>query len=127
MLLDLSFYNKRYCFSFNVYKIVISRNKQNKVYEIELKKFDGAVRNHCHECDEFSSRFSDISFGGSGAVQQVSMTVILTEKGEELIRDVMIAGYINKFTPKKSTINEWKASKIGLFRRMTNNKINKQK
>jgi hypothetical protein len=51
--------------------------------------------------------------------------VIRTEKGQELIRDVIIAGYINKFTPKKSTVDEWKASKINLFRRMTNNKIKK--
>ncbi|GAF84518.1 unnamed protein product, partial [marine sediment metagenome] len=111
----------------NIKKNFFITNKENKVYEVELKKFDDAVRNHCHECDEFTSRFADISFGGSGAVQQNSMVVIRTEKGQDLIRDVFIAGYINKFTPKKSTINEWKAGKIDLFRRMTNNKIKKSK
>jgi hypothetical protein len=55
------------------------------------------------------------------------MIVIRTEKGQDLIRDVFIAGYIDKFYPKKSTIDEWKANKINLFRRMTNNKISKQK
>jgi phage FluMu protein Com len=55
------------------------------------------------------------------------MTVIRTEKGEKLMREAFIAGYINKFTPKKSTIDQWKASKIDLFRRMTNNKIKKSK
>jgi len=53
------------------------------------------------------------------------MVVIRTEKGEELIKNAMMAGYINKFTPKKSTITEWKVKKIDLLRRMTNNKINK--
>ncbi|MFW9876472.1 MAG: Coenzyme F420 hydrogenase/dehydrogenase, beta subunit C-terminal domain [Candidatus Thorarchaeota archaeon] len=111
----------------NIKKNFFITNKENKVYEVELKKFDDAVRNHCHECDEFTSRFADISFGGSGAVQQNSMVVIRTEKGQDLMRDAIIAGYINKFTPKKSTIGEWKASKVDLFRRMTNNKIKKQK
>ena len=116
----------------NIAKMNIKKNffitsKENKVYEIELKKFDDAVRNHCHECDEFTSRFADISFGGSGAVQQNSMVLIRTDKGQDLIRDVIIAGYIKKFTPKKSTITEWKAKKINLLRNMTNKKINKSK
>ncbi len=116
----------------NIAKMNIKKNffitsKENNVYEIELKKFDDAVRNHCHECDEFTSRFSDISFGGSGAVQQNSMVLIRTDKGQDLIRDVIIAGYIKKFTPKKSTIVEWKASKINLLRNMTKKKINKSK
>ena len=109
----------------NIKKNFFMTNKENKVYEVELKKFDDAVRNHCHTCDEFTSRFADISFGGSGAVQQNSMIIIRTDIGKELIRDVSIAGYINKFTPKKSTIADWKASKIDLLRRMTKNKINK--
>ncbi len=109
----------------NIKKNFFITNKENKVYEVELTKFDEAIRNHCLECDEFTSRFADISFGGSGAVQQNSMVIMRTEKGEKLIRDVTIAGYINKFSPKKSTIDKWKAGKINLFRRMTTNKINK--
>ncbi len=109
----------------NIKKNFFITNKENKVYEVELHKFDDAVRNHCRDCDEFTSRFADISFGGSGAVQQNSMVIMRTEIGEELIKNALIAGYINKFTPKKSTIAEWKTKKIDLFRRMTNNKINK--
>jgi coenzyme F420-reducing hydrogenase beta subunit len=111
----------------NIKKNFFITNRENKVYEVELKKFDDAVRNHCHECDEFTSRFADISFGGSGAVQNNSMLVVRTEKGQELIREAIIAGYIDKFTPKKSTIEDWKAKKIDLFRRMTNDKIKKPK
>jgi len=116
----------------NIAKMNIKKNffitsKENNVYEIELKKFDDAVRNHCHECDEFTSRFADISFGGSGAVQKNSMVLMRTDKGQDLIRDVIIAGYIKKFTPKKSTITVWKANKINFLRNMTNKKINKSK
>ena len=53
------------------------------------------------------------------------MVIIRTKLGEELIRDVTIAKYIDKFTPKKSTLSDWKAGKVDLLRRMTNNKIKK--
>ena len=53
------------------------------------------------------------------------MVVVRSEKGEELIRDLIINRYINKFTPKKSTISEWKSNKINFLRKMTNMKINK--
>ncbi|MFX0188987.1 MAG: Coenzyme F420 hydrogenase/dehydrogenase, beta subunit C-terminal domain [Candidatus Hodarchaeota archaeon] len=111
----------------NIKKNFFITNKANQVHEVELKKFDPAVRNHCHECDEFTSRFSDLSFGGSGAVQQNSMIIIRTEKGQELIKDLIINGYIEKFIPKTMTISEWKTKKLGLLRKMTSNKINKQK
>ncbi|MHA2281896.1 MAG: Coenzyme F420 hydrogenase/dehydrogenase, beta subunit C-terminal domain [Promethearchaeota archaeon] len=109
----------------NIKKNFFITNKENKVYEIELEKFDKAVFNICYECDDFTTRFSDISFGGSGAVQGNSMVLVRTEKGEELMRDLIINKYVNKFTPKKSTIAEWKSNKINLFRRMTDKKISK--
>jgi len=111
----------------NIKKNFFITNKENNVYEVDLKNFDDAVRNHCHECDEFTGRFSDISFGGSGAVQRNSMIVIRTEKGQELINSLITEGYIEKFIPKTMSISEWKSKKIDLFRRMTSNKINKQK
>jgi len=109
----------------NIKKNFFITNKANEVKEVELNKFDPAVRNHCHECDEFTSRFADISFGGSGAVQQNSMIIIRTETGEELITYAIIDGYVQKFIPKTMTIPVWKGKKLDLLKRMTNNKINK--
>ena len=109
----------------NIKKNFFITNKVNKVYEVELKSFNEAVRNHCHECDEFTSRFSDISFGGSGAVQRNSMIIIRTEKGQKLINSLISDGYIEKFTPKTMGLSEWKSKKIDLFRRMTINKSKK--
>lgn len=109
----------------NIKKNFYITNKSNKVYEVELKRFDDAVRKHCQECDEFTSRFSDISFGGSGAVQKNSMTIIRTEKGQKLINSLISDGYIEKFTPKTMEISEWKSKKIDLFKRMTTNKTKK--
>ncbi|KKN28391.1 hypothetical protein LCGC14_0854770 [marine sediment metagenome] len=116
-----------YISKMNIKKNFFITNKENKVYEVELKKFDEAVRNHCRECDEFTSRFADISFGGSGAVQRNSMVMVRTEIGEKLIRDAILEGYVNQFIPKKSTISKWKSTKINLLRRMTKDKISKQK
>lgn len=109
----------------NIKKNFFITNKKDEVKEVELSKFDDAVRNHCHSCDEFTSRFADISFGGSGAVQQNSMIIIRTGIGQELINNALSAGYIEKFIPKKSTLAEWKETKLNLLRRMTNNKTKK--
>jgi len=111
----------------NIKKNFFITNKEKKVYEVELKKFDKAIRNHCLECDEFSSRFADISLGGSGAIKKNSMILIRTETGENLFKDLLIDGYINKFSPKKSTIAVWKSKKINLLRKMTIDKISKHK
>jgi coenzyme F420-reducing hydrogenase beta subunit len=109
----------------NIKKNFFITNKNNEVKEVELHKFDPAVRNHCKECDEFTSRFADISFGGSGAVQQNSMIIIRTETGQELITNALIEGYVEKFVPKKSPIPQWKGSKLDLLKRMTTNKVSK--
>ncbi len=109
----------------NIKKNFYITSKAGDVNEVELKKFDPAVRNHCHECDEFTGRFSDISVGGSGAVQQNSMIIIRTETGEELITSLLNEDYIQKFVPKTMDFPTWKSKKVDLLRRMTTNKINK--
>ena len=109
----------------NIKKNFYITNKEKKVYEVELKKFDDAVRSHCHSCDEFTARFSDVSFGGSGAVKQNSMVIVRTEQGQNLIESAIADGYIEKFVPKTMTISEWKGKKLSLLSRMTKSKTNK--
>ena len=109
----------------NIKKNFFITSKANETKEVELHKFDSAVRNHCQECDEFTSRFADISFGGSGAVQQNSMLIVRTEAGEKLMTDAIVAGYVDKFNPKTMSVPEWKNSKLDLLKRMTKNKVNK--
>ena len=109
----------------NIKKNFFIANKANEVKEVDLHTFDPAVRNHCKECDEFSSRFADISFGGSGAVQQNSMLLIRTETGQKLINNAIIDGYVKKFVPTKSPFPVWKENKLKLLKRMTINKVNK--
>ena len=110
----------------NIKKNFFITNKANEVKEVELHKFDPAVRNHCKECDEFTSRFADISFGGSGAVQQNSMIIVRTENGQALITNAINDGYVQRFVPTKSSIDVWKGSKLDLLKRMTTDKVSKK-
>jgi coenzyme F420 hydrogenase subunit beta len=111
----------------NIKKNFYITNKSDTVHEVELHKFDDAVRSSCHECDEFTGRFSDISFGGSGAVQKNNMIIIRTEKGQALINTLISEGYIQQFLPKTMTLPVWKGKKLGLLKRMTTNKTEKNK
>ncbi|MFX1420502.1 MAG: Coenzyme F420 hydrogenase/dehydrogenase, beta subunit C-terminal domain, partial [Promethearchaeota archaeon] len=43
------------------------QTKDNREFEINIKTLNPAVRTNCHECDEFTGRFTDISVGASGA------------------------------------------------------------
>jgi len=109
----------------NIKKNFFITNKAGETKEVDLHKFDPAVRNHCKACDEFTSRFADISFGGSGAVQQNSMLIVRTETGKKLLSEAMIAGYVEQFVPSKSPVPKWKESKLNLLKKMTNMKVNK--
>ncbi|MFX1431225.1 MAG: Coenzyme F420 hydrogenase/dehydrogenase, beta subunit C-terminal domain, partial [Promethearchaeota archaeon] len=67
----------------NIKKTWIKKNffiqtKDNKEFEIDIVTLNPAVRNNCHECDEFTGRFTDISVGASGAPEGYSMILIRT-------------------------------------------------
>lgn len=112
----------------NIKKNFLITSKDNDVKEVELKKFDDAVRNHCHLCDEFTSKFADFSVGGSGAPRGHSSIIIRTEIGQEVIDSLISEGYIEKYSiPADQKSSEWKNKKLNLFKRMNMNKINKNK
>jgi len=84
------------------------QTKDNKKFEVDIKTLDPAVRNHCHECDEFTGRFTDISVGVSGAPKGYSMIITRTEIGEALIREMLSKRLIDQLIiPFDQTI-EWK-------------------
>lgn len=112
----------------NIKKNFLITSKDNDVKEVELKKFDDAVRNHCHLCDEFTSKFADFGVGGSGAPRGHSSIIIRTEMGQEVIDSLISEGYIEKYSiPADKKSSEWKKKKLNLFKRMNMNKINKNK
>jgi len=114
----------------NIKKTQIKKNffltsKADEQFELTLTELNDAVRNHCHECDEFTGRFSDISIGGSGAPAGYSMVIIRTEKGQKLMDSLLSEGKIEKYHIPSEQISDWKPKKINLFRRMISRKTNK--
>lgn len=94
------------------------KDKNDNEYQINIRKLDEAVRNHCHSCDEFTGRFSDISVGASGAPKGHSIIIIRSDLGEELINSLLSNQLIEQYVvPIKESI-EWEEKKIKTFNRM---------
>lgn len=109
----------------NITKTYIKKNffvesKDNEKFEVDIKKLDSAVRSHCHECDEFTGKYSDISVGSSGAPKGYSMIIIRTDKGKEIIKSMIEHKYIEQLIIPADETKEWKEKKIKLFKRMIN-------
>lgn len=103
----------------NIKKNFFVTSKQDEVFEVGIKEVDDAVRNHCHECDEFVGRYSDISIGASGAPTGYSMIITRTDKGQNLIDSLISSGYIEKYEAPLDKFAEWQPKKVNWFRKMT--------
>jgi len=104
----------------------IKDNKGNK-HEVDIKKLDPAVREHCLSCDDFTGKFSDISVGASGAPEGFSMVVVRNEKGQKVINGLIKDGYAKPYSVPLDQINEWKIKKINRLNKMISLKIKKNK
>jgi coenzyme F420 hydrogenase subunit beta len=109
----------------NIKKNFFVTSKDDSVMEVNIKDFDGAVRNHCHECDEFVGSYSDISIGSSGAPTGYSMIITRTEKGHNLIDSLLATGYIERYIIPADQISEWQPKKINWLKKMTSLKVKK--
>ncbi|MFX1287901.1 MAG: Coenzyme F420 hydrogenase/dehydrogenase, beta subunit C-terminal domain [Promethearchaeota archaeon] len=109
----------------NIKKNFFVTSKDNSIKEVNIKDLDDAVRNHCHECDEFVGRFSDLSVGASGAPTGYSMILTRTEKGHSLIDSLLATGYIERNIIPADQISEWKPKKINWLKKMTSLKVKK--
>jgi coenzyme F420 hydrogenase subunit beta len=109
----------------NIKKNFFVTSKDDSVKEINIKDLDGAVRNHCHECDEFVGRYSDLSIGSSGAPKGYSMILTRTEKGRSLIDSLLATGYIERYIIPADQISEWQPKKINWLKKMTSLKVKK--
>ncbi|MFX1259433.1 MAG: Coenzyme F420 hydrogenase/dehydrogenase, beta subunit C-terminal domain, partial [Promethearchaeota archaeon] len=101
------------------------RTKNNEEFEVNIETLNPAVRNHCHECNEFTGRFSDISIGASGAPKGYSMIIIRTKNGEEIINSVLSRGLIEQFIVATDQNVEWKNRKLSWFKKMISYKNKK--
>jgi coenzyme F420 hydrogenase subunit beta len=101
------------------------KNKEDKEFEVDIKKLDSAVRNHCHVCDEFTGRFSDISVGATGAPSGYSMIITRNEKAHNLISSLLSEGLIEQYLVPVEKTKEWKEKKIAWLKKMVSLKTKK--
>ncbi|UCC18506.1 MAG: Coenzyme F420 hydrogenase/dehydrogenase, beta subunit C-terminal domain [Promethearchaeota archaeon] len=115
----------------NIKKTWIKKNffiqtKDNKKFEINIKTLNPAVRSNCHECDEFTGRFTDISVGASGAPEGYSMLLIRTEKGEKVVNNMLSKGIIEQLIVPSNRTIEWKNKKLEWYNKLISLKIENQ-
>ena len=63
-------------------------------HEVPLKEAHAWTREGCSSCPDFAAEHADISTGGIGAFGDWTLTILRTEKGEELFNDMESAGAI---------------------------------
>jgi len=59
-----------------------------KEYSCKVKDLDGAAEKGCLYCDDFTSRFSDISVGSVGSKPGFSSVIVRSKVGVELVKDL---------------------------------------
>ena len=94
------------------------QTRDNKQIEIDIKTLNPAVRTNCHECDEFTGRFTDISVGASGAPEGYSMILIRTDNGEKVINNMLSKGIIEQFIVPFSNAIEWRNKKLAWYNKL---------
>jgi coenzyme F420 hydrogenase subunit beta len=68
--------------------------RDGSYHEIPLKEAHAWTREGCKSCPDFAAEHADISTGGIGAFGDWTLTLLRTEKGEELFDDMEAAGVI---------------------------------
>jgi coenzyme F420 hydrogenase subunit beta len=70
-------------------------NYENEVaYETRLKNVKKLIRPCCHQCEDFSAEFADISVGNVGSPKGWSTILVRTKRGEESLKNAEKAGLI---------------------------------
>ena len=107
----------------NIKEDVIFRLKSEgtgeKIIHIPFNHLKEYMRPACNACDDFTNIFADISFGGLGSPDKYTTVIPRTEKGKNILSQVINAGIINcldldsnKKTKMIELISQFSQSKI---------------
>jgi coenzyme F420 hydrogenase subunit beta len=78
----------------NVKGRLLFYTKDGEEHVYSLKKSHAFTRPGCLKCPDFAAEHADISFGGLGQSEGWTLTVIRTERGEQIWREALLAGVI---------------------------------
>jgi coenzyme F420 hydrogenase subunit beta len=99
---QLKHLEKRYGFDLaHVTKVNVKEDffiylEDGRMIHIPFEEIDSIARPACLVCPDFSSEFSDISFGGLGSPEGYTTVLIRSEKGKMVYRGALTAGYIKE-------------------------------
>jgi coenzyme F420 hydrogenase subunit beta len=79
----------------NVKGRLLFYTKDGEEHVYSLKKAHAFTRPGCLKCPDFAAEHADISFGGLGQNEGWTLTVIRTERGEQIWREALVAGIVD--------------------------------
>jgi coenzyme F420 hydrogenase subunit beta len=79
----------------NVKGRLLFYTKDGEEHVYSLKKAHAFTRPGCLKCQDLAAEHADISFGGLGQNEGWTLTVIRTERGEQIWREALVAGIVD--------------------------------
>jgi coenzyme F420-reducing hydrogenase beta subunit len=81
---------------------------EGKEYSCKVKDLEGAAEKACGFCDDFTSRFADVSVGSVGSNQGYSTVIVRSDVGKKLVENLDVT---------KEAANMQEVSRLSKFKR----------
>ena len=80
---------------------------EEKEYCCKVKDLEAAAEKACSYCDDFTSRFADVSVGSVGSKQGYSTVIVRSNVGEKLVENLKVT---------KEAVNKQEVSRLSRFK-----------
>jgi len=96
----------------NIKDDLIVTFNNGKTIHIPLEEVDAVARPACLACMDFSNEYADISVGGLGSVDGYTTTVIRTDKGVNMFKNVVQHEYIEEVEYRDADVRKNEKTKM---------------